>query len=99
MDTQTKKKTTSSTAKPICEVCGLHEATSISYFRRNNFCEIEGWKLACGCTSETENYYIYLDDYFKSEESKRNWIEHLTEKRWFNLSNFMQAVKRCGGSE
>jgi hypothetical protein len=95
--TMKKAQAQSATAKPICEVCGLHEATSISYFRRHAFCKIQGWKLACGCASDIYHYYIYLDDFFKSEESKRNWIEHLSEKLWVNLADFMQAVERCGG--
>lgn len=77
---------------PICEVCGKRPAISLSYFgdRRE---KLPGgtWKLACMCTSETEDYYIEFERFV----GEPNWLRHLRTKRWFDEHDFLQAVNRA----
>lgn len=67
----------------VCEACGRNEAWSLSYE------EGTGWRLCCGCTSGSEQYYIEF-----SVLPGQDWLGHLRHKRWFSESDFLQALGR-----
>jgi len=80
-----------SPAAPACEDCGKHPAVSLSAFRAVDGDGKDTWRLTCDCTSERESYYVRLEDYFAEPE---DWLNHLSEKTWFDRASFLAAVGR-----
>ena len=78
----------------LCEICGLRPATSLSHFTDSEDSPKGRWKLACACTAYLiENYYIEFPLF---ENEPERWIAHLSEKQWFDLQDFLDAVQRAG---
>ena len=77
---------------PTCEVCREKPAVSFSFFFRDlNQGQDGTWKLCCGCTSQTEDYYIEFDNFFSGEAG---WLAHLGEKRWMDWGDWYAMMKR-----
>lgn len=76
-----------------CEICGQRPAISLSHFTSSDDSPKGRWKLSCTCTVSAENYDIEFS-LFKNESER--WITHLSEKRWFDLQDFLDAVQRAG---
>ena len=77
---------------PTCEVCREKPAVSFSFFFRDlNRGQDGAWKLCCDCTSETEDYYIGIDDFFSKEAV---WLAHLGEKRWMDWADWQAMMRR-----
>jgi len=77
---------------PTCEVCHEKPAVSFSFFCHDLNQGQEGtWKLCCGCTTDTENYYIEFDNFFSGEAG---WLAHLGEKRWMDWGDWYAMMKR-----
>lgn len=70
--------------KVICENCYSDVATSLSYST-----EDKKWRVCCNCTSEFENYYVLLQDFFNEYEF---WIKHLSEKTNFDPKEFKDCL-------
>lgn len=79
----------------ICEKCGQKPALSLSYFGDRGAGKPNGkWMLCCGCTSDTEDYYIILERISQSAGEVFRWIKHLKEKPWMDWADFTDAIAR-----
>ncbi len=77
---------------PTCEQCHEKPAVSFSFFFRNlNQGQDGTWRLCCGCTSQTEDYYIEFDNFFSEEAG---WLAHLGEKTWMDWDNWNLMIER-----
>jgi len=72
---------------PLCELCQDGEAYSFSYVNGK-------WVFACACSSETEQYYIQFDRFFKSPGTTVDWMAHMREKVWFDPNDFFDMMDR-----
>ena len=76
----------------ICEVCRAKPAVSFSFFFRDLNQGYGGdWKYCCGCTTETEDYYIPFNDFFPEEP---HWLAHLEEKGWMDWNDWNAMMVR-----
>jgi len=80
--------------KPICEACGQNEAISFSFFPFDSDSSKGEWKFVCECTSETEDYYIPIKDFFANPPAAVGWMAHMNEKTWMDWSDFMNMMER-----
>lgn len=64
-----------------CEVCGERKPISFSWIG-------EEWKFTCECTSEQEQYFIYLEDFFTNSVSTIFWLVQLRGKKWMDWGSF-----------
>ena len=77
----------------LCEVCGKKMASALSYIPSevSNGWLGGRWKWVCGCSVDTELYYLDAEDVLNRLDEILN---HLAEKRWFDKRRFLQAIER-----
>lgn len=79
---------------PICEVCGSKKATSFSFVISNPESFEGEWKYVCDCTTESEDYYIPIENFFSRGPATVDWLAHMGEKPWMDWKNFMDMMYR-----
>jgi len=86
---------------PRCETCGREPATVFSWFTDpDRWCEPRSgaWKFTGTCTGDRETYYLAIRGhgrgFLDSLSVRVEWIRHLSEKRWFDLSDFLAMLAR-----
>jgi hypothetical protein len=88
-----------------CEICGREPAISFSWFAdpARWYADQSGtWKFAGACSSERELYYVFIrgrgQGFFDSVQSRERWLAHLSEKRWFDRTDFDAMLRRYGAA-
>lgn len=86
---------------PVCEACGAEPATSFAWFadRARWYAPRSGtWRFTGSCTAESEHYYVLFRDrghgFLDSAGARERWCAHLTEKRWFDATDFRAMLAR-----
>ena len=51
-----------------------------------------GWTIECQKEGTERFYAIQANDLV----SEHDWIEHLSEKMWFSMGDFVNALRRIG---
>jgi hypothetical protein len=82
---------------PMCEVCGKERATSFSSISQDAS-RITDWKFCGKCTSNTEDYYILIEEFFDSPGSTVDWLAHMHEKTGMDWGSFMDMMHRFRGA-
>jgi hypothetical protein len=76
---------------PNCEICGTARAII--------FAPIEGptkpnnWKFICK-RCNPQDYYLFINDYYRHERQQKDWGEYLSTKDWFDIIDFKGMLKR-----
>ena len=78
---------------PECEVCQKEHATSFSSMNTEAG-RITEWRFCGPCTSNYEDYYILIDDFFDSPASTVDWLAHMHEKEGMDWQSFMEMMHR-----
>jgi hypothetical protein len=71
--------------KPKCEVCGEREA---GYF--SSSWVDHKWLYTCA-DCDPDAYWLDIDDFSARETT---WTNHLTQKNWFDHSDFTNMIRR-----
>ena len=71
-----------------CELCGQDKADSIAANREGT------WKVVCPCSDNSPYFYWIMKKDLKTKEQLDTWLKHLTQKTWFDKSQFMWAYRR-----
>ena len=80
--------------EPICEVCGRKEATSFSLIINNPDSFKGEWKFVCDCTTQSEDYYIPIENFFSRGAATVDWLAHMSEKPCMDWKSFMDMMYR-----
>ncbi len=73
--------------QPMCEVCQKKLAISFSWVRGE-------WKFTCDCTSSTEMYFVYIEDFFASTAACVFRFDELSRKSWMDWLSFGDMIYR-----
>lgn len=76
----------------LCEKCGKEEATSFSFFPGET--GEYRWQICGSCNSDTERYYILIEDFFQNEERALFWLRQLSAKTWMDWDAFWKMLNR-----
>lgn len=71
-----------------CELCEDEEATGIAGSISR------GWVLTGYCNNEGPYFYSIEKERIDDEKKLKEWIDHLSKKNWFNISEFMACYGR-----
>lgn len=71
-----------------CELCEDEEATGMAGSISR------GWILSGPCNMEGPYFYYLNKEDLDNDKKFKEWIDHLSKKNWFNISEFMACYRR-----
>lgn len=71
-----------------CELCEDEEAVGIAGSISH------GWILSGRCNTEGPYFYCLNKEDLDTDKKLKEWMDHLSDKNWFNISEFMSAYGR-----
>jgi hypothetical protein len=82
--------------EPKCEICGTGRAIIFAPIS-GGYYPSEGvsndWKFLCK-KCNTQEYFLFISDYFQNQRQTSDWVQHLNDKNWFDRTDFGDMILR-----
>ena len=82
---------------PKCEICGAERAIIFAPTCEGYPYEGSGllndWKYLCK-KCNTQEYFIFISDYYQNQRQTSDWVQHLSDKNWFDIIDFGDMLMR-----
>ena len=81
---------------PKCEICGTRRAIIFApdCGRYPSMGVPNDWKFLCK-KCNTQEYFIFISDYYQDQQQTSDWVKHLSDKNWFDRIDFGDMILRC----